>query len=278
MPRKEFDAFTRLDASDVNTFLMDQSVMTFGSATARDAAIDTPLEGQVTYLRDIDSLSVYNGTQWITNRPIMTFAGTAARGSAIPSPTLGMYTHLEDAPARTQFWNGSAWVSPMGLTLLNNTTFSASTLVRVNSIFTADYDSYLIRVQITANSANGVSLLRYLTAVNTPTSTTSYFRRGFFSDISTLGNYPGDNEPSILVGDGIAGSNGSSCELWVNNPFAATRTGLRGDVINLGSPPNQTLYSISVMEDTTRSFIGFEFAPNVGTITGNVQTYGYRKA
>jgi hypothetical protein len=30
MPRKEFDAFTRLDASDINTYLMDQSVMVFG--------------------------------------------------------------------------------------------------------------------------------------------------------------------------------------------------------------------------------------------------------
>jgi hypothetical protein len=115
MPRKEFDAFTRLDASDVNTFLMDQSVMTFGSATARDAAIDTPLEGQVTYLADIDSLSVYNGTQWVTNRPVMSFAGTAARESAILTPVEGMTTYLEDSNILS-LYDGSAWKTSLATT------------------------------------------------------------------------------------------------------------------------------------------------------------------
>jgi len=115
MPKKEFEAFTRLDASDVNTFLMDQSVMTFGSATARDAAIDTPVEGQVTYLTDIDSLTVYNGTQWVTNRPVMNFAGTAARGSAIPSPVEGMVSFLEDSNIMS-IYDGSAWQSSVNTT------------------------------------------------------------------------------------------------------------------------------------------------------------------
>jgi hypothetical protein len=64
MPRKEFEGFTRLDASDVNTYLMDQSVMTFGSATARDAAIDTPVEGMAAYLNDSNILSLYDGSAW----------------------------------------------------------------------------------------------------------------------------------------------------------------------------------------------------------------------
>lgn len=217
-------------------------------------------------------------TDSFIGQTVRSFANASARATAIPSPTVGMYTHLQDAPARTQFWNGSAWVSPMGLTLINNTTFTSSNLVRVNSVFTADYDSYFIKIQINSSSNNAVSLMRYLTAVNTPTTTTSYFRRGFFSAIGSLGNYVADNDPNILVGDNIAGSTGSSAELWVSNPFLATRTSARGDIINLGSPPNNTLYSISMMEDTTRSFIGFEFAPNVGNITGNVQTYGYRNS
>jgi hypothetical protein len=65
MPRKEFDAFTRLDASDVNTYLMDQSVMTFASSAARGSAIATPVEGMVTYLEDSNDLSLYNGSAWV---------------------------------------------------------------------------------------------------------------------------------------------------------------------------------------------------------------------
>jgi hypothetical protein len=65
MPRKEFEAFTRLDASDVNTFLMDQSVMTFASAAARGSAIATPVEGMYTHLNDTDQLEFWNGAAWL---------------------------------------------------------------------------------------------------------------------------------------------------------------------------------------------------------------------
>jgi hypothetical protein len=66
MPRKEFEAFTRLDASDVNTFLMDQSVMSFAGTAARGSAIATPVEGMLTYLEDSDEYQSYNGTSYVT--------------------------------------------------------------------------------------------------------------------------------------------------------------------------------------------------------------------
>jgi hypothetical protein len=64
MPRKEFDAFTRLDASDINTFLMDQSVMVFAGTAARGLAIPTPSDGMAAYLQDSDSLTIYDGSSW----------------------------------------------------------------------------------------------------------------------------------------------------------------------------------------------------------------------
>jgi hypothetical protein len=65
MPRKEFEAFTRLDASDVNTYLMDQSVMTFADSGARGSAIDTPVEGMLTYLEDSKSYESYDGSSYV---------------------------------------------------------------------------------------------------------------------------------------------------------------------------------------------------------------------
>jgi hypothetical protein len=65
MPRKTFVAGELATASDVNTYLMDQSVMTFASAAARTTAIPSPTEGMVTYLEANDHLSVYNGSAWI---------------------------------------------------------------------------------------------------------------------------------------------------------------------------------------------------------------------
>ena len=64
MPRKEFEGFTRLDASDVNTYLMDQSIMSFAGTAARGSAISTPVEGMATYLQDSNLVSIYDGTNW----------------------------------------------------------------------------------------------------------------------------------------------------------------------------------------------------------------------
>lgn len=64
MPRKVFTAGEVLSASNVNNFLMDQSVMTFAGTAARSSAIGTATEGMVTWLNDSNSLEVYDGTRW----------------------------------------------------------------------------------------------------------------------------------------------------------------------------------------------------------------------
>jgi hypothetical protein len=66
MPFKTFVAGTPALASDINTYLMNQSVMVFTNATARDAALTSPTEGMVTYQTQADHLTVYNGSAWVT--------------------------------------------------------------------------------------------------------------------------------------------------------------------------------------------------------------------
>ena len=65
MPFKEFVAGTPALASDMNTYLMEQSVMVFATAAARNTALPTPNEGMVTYIEANDHLTIYNGTAWI---------------------------------------------------------------------------------------------------------------------------------------------------------------------------------------------------------------------
>lgn len=52
---KNFTAASVLTASDVNNYLMEQSVMSFASTGARDAAITAPEAGMVAYVRSNDS-------------------------------------------------------------------------------------------------------------------------------------------------------------------------------------------------------------------------------
>ena len=49
-------------ASEVNTFMMQQQIMVFASAAARDAAITSPSEGMFAFLKDTDKLTVYKTT------------------------------------------------------------------------------------------------------------------------------------------------------------------------------------------------------------------------
>jgi hypothetical protein len=66
MSRKVFTADEVLTAEDVNSFLMDQTVMSFAGTAARGSAIPVPVEGMTSYLEDIDDIRTYNGTSWVS--------------------------------------------------------------------------------------------------------------------------------------------------------------------------------------------------------------------
>lgn len=66
MAYKTFVAGTEGLASDINTYLMNQSVIVFTDSTARDAALTAPTEGMVCYLTASDHYQIYNGSAWVT--------------------------------------------------------------------------------------------------------------------------------------------------------------------------------------------------------------------
>ena len=69
MPRKVFTAGEVLAAADVNTYLMNQAVMTFAGSAARSSAIGSATEGMVTYLADSDTFQFWNGTAYASLAP-----------------------------------------------------------------------------------------------------------------------------------------------------------------------------------------------------------------
>jgi hypothetical protein len=105
---RTFTAGEVLTASNVQNYLMDQSVMVFGGSAARSSAIGTANfeEGMVSYLTDTDKVEAYNGTDWVSV-----------------------------APTTSQC-----------LTLINTTSFSAVASQSVNDVFSATYDEYLLKV------------------------------------------------------------------------------------------------------------------------------------
>lgn len=59
---KDFTAGEILTADDVDTFLMQQTIMVFAGTAARGSVITSPSEGMFTYLKDTDALEYYGGT------------------------------------------------------------------------------------------------------------------------------------------------------------------------------------------------------------------------
>ena len=64
MSFKTFATGEKLTSSDVNSYLMQQTVMYFASSTARGSAITSPVEGMVAYLEDSNTYTFWNGSAW----------------------------------------------------------------------------------------------------------------------------------------------------------------------------------------------------------------------
>lgn len=64
MAYKVFQNGFPLNASELNNYLMNQSVMVFATATARDTDLTAPLEGMIVWLQDSNKFVYYTGAAW----------------------------------------------------------------------------------------------------------------------------------------------------------------------------------------------------------------------
>jgi hypothetical protein len=124
-----------LSASDLNTYLQQQTVMVFASDSARTTALSGVLaEGMISYRTDSHVLEIYNGSAWVeagtnltTKGDLATFDTAAAR---LPVGTNGFVltadstqtTGIKWAAAagagmnETIFTSSGTWTAPTGVT------------------------------------------------------------------------------------------------------------------------------------------------------------------
>jgi hypothetical protein len=103
---KTFATGDVLTAADTNGYLM-QGVWAFANAAARTAAVTSPQEGNMSYLKDTDSVQYYSGSAWVA----------------------------------------VAGASSSGLTFIRRTTFSATAEATIETVFDTTYNTYLVIVE-----------------------------------------------------------------------------------------------------------------------------------
>ena len=79
---KDFVTGEVLTANDVDGYLM-QNIWVFANATARDAAVTSPQEGNACYLKDTDAVMTYSGSAWVTASAPTSYGYAAGKNAII---------------------------------------------------------------------------------------------------------------------------------------------------------------------------------------------------
>jgi len=158
---KTFTTGEVLTAADTNGYLM-QGVNVFADAAARTAAITSPQEGQMSYLKDTNSTEYYSGSAWTA------VAGASGGMTLISTTTLsGATTTLSSIP---QTYNSlflvisgvSANTSDNRLRCLPNNVSNSGNYSSVVNDVTYSETNQAIRLTVPnslrTNSANGWAL------------------------------------------------------------------------------------------------------------------------
>ena len=196
---KTFTTGEVLSASDVNGYLM-QGINVFADATARDAAITSPQEGQFAYTKDNNSLWYYSGSTWVASGATGDIEGVSVTSPITGGGTSGTVTIGIDSTAVVPSQTGnsgkylttngtsSSWgtISAGGMTLLASGTLSGAA-VALTSI-DQTYKALRLVLQSTSMSASDQGVLRF-----NNDSSTSYTQVGMYASGGASGTYYGGN-------------------------------------------------------------------------------------
>jgi hypothetical protein len=94
---KVFTNGSVLPASDVNTYLMNQSVMVFADSATRAAALTAPVEGMLTWLQDVNRYEYYTGAAWASLPASLVLVKAVTVGTAVSTiPITGAFSSTYD--------------------------------------------------------------------------------------------------------------------------------------------------------------------------------------
>ena len=201
-----------------------------------------PFDGQVISETDTDSLKVYNGSAWI---------GVGGLAPVIPTSIAAT--------------GGSSSLS--GATA----TFTGTSTISLNGIFTATYNAY--RIVIEALPSANCSFRGRLRASGTDNSSANYAYAApqiSYSAGTLTANAYGATDPTIIWGQ-FTTANTSALFLDIAGAYSSSKR------TNWSSRISSAAYTdiCGGQMTVTTSYDGITFYPETGTFTGTVTAYGY---
>jgi hypothetical protein len=309
--RKVFAPGEVLTATNVQNYLMDQTVQVYAGTAARGSAIGSATtEGMISYLSDVHSLQMATGTAtWVNVDSLPIVAGTATRNALYPSPVAGNTVFRSDTGVAESYYSaystavpggrdsagwysttrvdglipvqptsiavagGSATVNALGLV-----SFTTATSVSLNGVFTSAYNSYRMLIRV-PNTSSGASLSFRFRNAGTDNTSNNYVQTWFYNrSTGTTQTNNGTGTGAGLLQWNAAESN--TFLIWIGdvvNPAVVGRKSLFGKG-NSGDATTFFVLDSSIMfQLNTLSFDGFTIFPTAGNITGTVQILGYNQ-
>ena len=123
MAYKLFASGDVLTASDVNSYIMKQTVMVFASAAARTTALSGVLtEGMTSYRLDAHVFEIYNGSAWIASETNLTTKGDLVAYDTAPT-RLPVGSDGQTLVANSSATTGLQWQTPVQQNPILNSAF-----------------------------------------------------------------------------------------------------------------------------------------------------------
>lgn len=237
-----------LNAAQVNTYLMDQTIMRFATTTARDAAFGgagepTLAEGMTCYIDADNSIYIYDGSTWVKTASASQPAGLVHLGTFTGN---GTSTQIVcDNVFTTEFQNYRVVVSLLPAGVNFNAVFGNFLDLSGNQVGTSYYSS--LYSQDYASGTTGFGTMR--------TSTTAFY----------IGWLPS-----------LSAYLGASFDVF--RPREAAQTIVTGTYAGVNSGSMFAGGQLMAQQIATTQFRGFRVLADTGSpnLTGTIRVYGYR--